>query len=444
MKHFLLTLLAIISFSVSSWAQAAKHVILITIDGFRPDFYLDKSWGAVNLQYLMENGVHAKGVNGIFPTVTFPSHTTLVTGVKAAKHGIYYNDPFEPTGPTGRWYWHYNAIKSPTIYDAVRQAGLKSASVLWPVTAGAPIDYNIPDIWKVGSQPDRREETSKHATPAGLWQEIELNATGKLEANDFNMDKDYLVMDDNVARMAAYLIRKYRPNFTTVHLPVVDHAEGRDGEQVRRAVTGADRAIRNIIEAVDKAGIKNQTAIIVTGDHGFVDGHTAIQPNIWLAQAGLLKDIKKDEWQAQFQPAGGSAFLYLKDAKDKKTLNRVRQLLAALPESQQKLFKVIEGAELAKASADPNVALALAAAPGVTFGRASTGEIFRPNSGGNHGYFPNFPKIQTGFIGMGAGFKKGGFIQEMEMIDVAPIIARLLGLEFKSADGMTYPGLLVK
>ncbi|MGV3503666.1 MAG: alkaline phosphatase family protein [Adhaeribacter sp.] len=446
MKHFIFTLIGLVAFTCTGFGQQARHVVLITIDGFRPEFYLDPSYGAVNMRQMMEKGTHAKGVKGIFPTVTFPSHTTIVTGVKPVKHGIYYNTPFEPLGATGRWYWDYEAIKSPTLWTAIRQQGLTSASVLWPVTVGAPIDYNIPDVWSLGSA-DRREATSKSATPAGLWQELELHATGKMEANDFNMDKDYQVMDENVARMAGYLIRKHKPNLVTVHLPVVDHAEhadGRDGEKVRRAVAGADRAIRTLVEAVDKAGISAQTAFIITGDHGFVNRHTLVSPNVWLAKAGILTDVKKDQWKAQFLGSGGSAFLYLKDKKDKKTVKQVKELLAALPAEQQKFFRVLEGKELASSGADPAVALALAAAPGYAFGGAATGEVMKKTSGGTHGYFPDFADIQTGFIGFGAGFKKGTSLPVMEMLDMAPLAAKLLGLSFPTAEGKLHPEILAE
>ena len=68
----------------------------------------------------------ADGVRGVFPTVTYPSHTTLITGAMPARHGIYYNSPFEPGGQTGRWYWEADAIRVPTLWDAVREAGTRN------------------------------------------------------------------------------------------------------------------------------------------------------------------------------------------------------------------------------------------------------------------------------------------------------------------------------
>ena len=431
--------------AVSAAPPAVRHVVLITIDGFRPDFYLDAGWDAVNLRQMMNEGVYAKGVNSVVPTVTYPSHTTIITGVPPAMHGIYYNAPFEPEGATGKWYWEYSAIRSPTLWDALHKAGMTTANVIWPVTVGAPIDYNIPDIWPLGKDKDRRALTRRYATPAGLLEEVEQKATGQLEAADFSMDEDYLVMDENTARMGAYLIRTYKPALTTIHLACVDHYEhqqGRDGDKVRRAVAGADRAVRTIIEAISRAGIKDSTAVIVTGDHGFVDIHNSLAPNVWLTKAGLMGDVKKGEWKAQFHQSGGSAFLMLKDSQDLATLGEVKQILANLPADEKKLFRVVDKRELESMGADPHAALALAAIPGITFSGAFKGAVVKPVQGGTHGYFPDFYEIRTGFIGYGAGFSKGKVISKMGLEDIAPVVAQLLGVDFPSATGHVVPGML--
>lgn len=419
--------------AVNCWSQQAKYVILVTIDGFRPDFYLDASWGTPNLRRMKDSGVCARGVNCSFPSVTYPNHTTIITGLAPAKHGVYYNAPFEPRGASGQWYFTYDSIKVPTLFDAVRKAGRKSANVIWPVTVGAPIDYNVPDIWSPKLKNDRREITAASTTP-GLWQELQEKATGTLEAADFNMVKEELIMDENVARMGAYIIKTYKPAFTALHLACTDHYEhvqGRDGYLVRKAVAGADRALGTIMEAIERAGIKDSTAIIVTGDHGFVNVTSSFNPNVLLVQNGLIRDIKKDDWKAQFYSTGGSAFLHLKDRNDLQTLNQVRQLLNSLPAGQKKLFKIIERKQLDAIGADPNAALAITGLNNATIGNSATGAIVKPAKGGTHGYYPDFREIQTGFVAFGPGLAKGVTINEMNLTDIAPIIAQLLGLDFK-------------
>ncbi|UPK66770.1 alkaline phosphatase family protein [Chitinophaga filiformis] len=431
--------------TLSAAAQQTGHVVLITIDGFRPDFYQEASWGMNNLRMMKENGVSADGVNCVFPSVTYPDHTTIITGVKPAKHGIYYNAPFEEGKASGAWYFYYEGIKAPTLYDAVHKAGKTNANVIWPVTVGGPIDCNVPDIWPLGKSTDRREETAKATTPAGLWQELEENATGKLGADDFSMVREELVMDENVARMGAYIIRKYKPAFTTLHLACTDHYEhmqGRDGLLVRKSVAGADRAIGTILEALIRAGIKDSTTIIVTGDHGFVDIQQSFSPNILLAEAGLITDMDNGNWKARFHAAGGSAFLHLKDKNDKASLEKVKEILTHLPADQQKLFKIIDRKQLDAIGADPDAALALAAMPGVTIGAGVKGAVVKAAKGGTHGFYPDFREIQTGFVAYGAGIAKGKTVKEMDLTDIAPVIAKLLGLSFNTADGHIPAGIL--
>ena len=432
---------------LASFAQPAKHVIIISIDGFRPDFYLDPSWNAVNLRQLKDNGVYAEGVQGVFPSVTYPSHTAIMTGALPIHHGVYYNVFFEPFETPDRWYWNESEIKVPTLWDAVKQAGMTSAGVHWPVTVGAPVNYNIPEAWSWPGKKTLLDKISQHANPPGLFEEAQQAATGKLEEADYN--GDYLSADENMARIAGYLIRKYKPNLLAVHLANTDHFEheqGRDGDKVKLAVASADRAVRTIIESIDKAGLKDSTAIIILGDHGFSDIHTSLLPNIWLRDNGFATpslEGSKDNWKALFHTSGGSAFLHLKNKNDAASLKRVRDILNALPPAQKKLFRIVERRELDSIGADPNVALALAAIKGISFSGSDKGtESTKAAKGGTHGYFPDFKEMQTGFIGYGAGFKKGAVIPVMGLQDMAPLVAALLGISFNAPDGILYPGII--
>lgn len=135
-----LVAVSILLATITAQAQqpAARHVVLVTVDGFRPEFYLDNTYGMMTVRQLMKDGVAAKGVDPVFPSVTYPDHTTMVTGVTPARHGIVYNTPFEPEGQTGKWYWDYNPIKTETLWGAMHKAGRTTACVRWPVTVGAP------------------------------------------------------------------------------------------------------------------------------------------------------------------------------------------------------------------------------------------------------------------------------------------------------------------
>ncbi|RFM26276.1 alkaline phosphatase family protein [Deminuibacter soli] len=412
-----------------------EHVVVITIDGFRPDFYLDSSWKATQLRQLMNEGVHANGVNSVFPSMTYPSHTAIVTGVWPVKHGVYYNNPFEPNGSTGKNYWNDSSIKVPTVWSAAQAKGLKVASLLWPVSAGAPVMYNIPDIGSMGEKV--REQ---YSTPAGFIEELKANVFNGASRLEYGKDH-------NIASIAAYVIKKDQPNLMTIHFFSVDHFEheqGRQGALVQAAIRDADSSVGIIADALKQAGIWDKTVLIVTGDHGFMDVSTVVNPNVWLTKAGLITDIKKDEWKAQFYSVGGSSYLYLKDKNDTQTLAQVENILANLTPEEKKYIRIISRKQLDKVGGNPEVALALSGENGAAFGPAMSGDAIKPGHGGAHGYYPDFREIRTGFVAYGPGVKKGAAIPEMNVRDVAAVIAHFLHLNLPGADGKVPAQLLAK
>jgi len=421
----------------------ASHVILVTVDGFRPEFYLDSTYGMMTVRHMMQQGVAAKGVEPVFPSVTYPDHTTMVTGVTPAKHGIYYNTPFEPEGQTGKWYWDYNLIKAETIWNAMHKAGKTTACVRWPVTVGAPIDYRIPEYWNYKDMSDARPFVEEATQPASLWKEVQDSATGHLQAADLNADHDELIQDENTARMAAYIFRQYKPNFLALHLACADHyehQEGREGYMVRAAVAGADRAIKSLLEAVNRAGLTDSTIIIVTGDHGFENIYRSFSPNYLLKQNGFITDVKTGDWKAQFHSSGGAAFLQLKDPNDIETLNKVKALFSKLPDTSLQYFTVLEKDKLSAIGADPSIKLALTGLKGTTFG-AGTKVLLETfdKVKGTHGFYPDHKEIQTGFVACGPGLKKRVLIEKMKLLDVAPFIVHLTGIPFPATDGIQHP-----
>lgn len=423
----------------------ADHVVLVSVDGFRPDFYLPgSSWPAPNMQEMARDGAHAEGVRGVFPSVTYPSHTTIVTGALPARHGIHYNRPFEPEGQTGEWYWFESSIQVDTLWDAVRAAGKTTAAVSWPVTVGAPIDRFLPEVYSLDPDSDRLLPMIEGATP-GLWQELEREATGRLSLRNFSGAQ--MTRDDTTGAAAAYLLETDKPALLALHLISTDrfqHEQGRESDVARRAVGAADRAIGAIRDAAERAGVLERTAFVVTGDHGFVDLHTQIMPNVWLAKAGLHgSEPDRGEWRATFHPAGGAAFLHLRDADDRDAEAAARKLLHDLPAPTRRLFRIVEREQLDLAGAAPDALFALAGTLGVSFGADATGDALRPTSGGAHGFFPtDFPEILTGFVGWGAGFNKGRTVHRMGLTDIADVIAMLLDVEFDSPDGAPPLGVL--
>jgi len=439
------------------WANQAKaqvkHVILISIDSFNPGMYLDKDWPCPNLRYLAKNGTYADYLKSVFPSFTYPSHTAMVTGALPARSKIKYN---QPIGSQGEWYWYANAIKVPTLWQKLHEHHLTSAAIMWPVTVNADIDHNLSELWDINRPDDRITVARQYATPTGWVDELEQKAIGKLDSTNFN--DNYCSLDENVGRMAAYVIQKYKPNFLALHVIGADdfgHDFGRDADSVKLAMETNDRVIGNVLEALSKAHLKDSTAIIVAGDHGMATIHEAMRPNM------LIKEVP-----ARFVPAGGSCFLYryanTKKADIPKIVDQVKDSLSRLPADKRKLFRIIERKELDQMGADSTAILALSGTNGSgmvfsgamvasnttnhgpgTFTQQSKYEgVFYPTKGGHHGYDPENSDMHTGFIAYGAGIIKGGHIDHLSEPDIAVLISKLLGVQFNTPDGHDVPGIL--
>jgi len=161
-----------------------------------------------------------------------------------------------------------------------------------------------------------------------------------------------------------------------------------------------------------------------------------------LAKLGLYDDANKANWKAYFQQSGGSAFLHLRDPKDKASLEKIKQAFTQLPDGVKRMFHVLDKEGIAKAQGDPDASMALAAYQGFSFGASAAGDMLAPASGGTHGYLPtDFKEIQTGFVVFGKGIKTGTVLPLIGQEDIAPLIAKLLNIDFKT-DGVLYPGLL--
>jgi predicted AlkP superfamily pyrophosphatase or phosphodiesterase len=432
-KQLSIAVLAIFMATGQLMAQTAKHVIFVTIDGFRPDFYLDADWQTPNLRALMKDGAYAKGVNSVFPSMTYPSHTTIVTGVQPAKHGVFYNNRFTPDGAQQQPYWQDSSIHVKTIWKAAKEKGMTVASLYWPVSANAPVDYNIPDIGSLGD-----EVREQYSLPKGFYAEVKKDIFGGIDKIDAGKNQ-------NVAKIAALVIQKSKPELMTIHLFSVDHAEhmqGRQGAEVQEAVADADEAVGIIIQALKTAGIWENTVLMIGGDHGFYDVKKTVSPNVWLKAAGLINDLKSGDWKAQFNSSGGSTYLYLKNPADQATANKVKALLDAQPDSVKQYYRMITKAQLQKGGFNPNVAFALTGEQDAAFSNSSEGDALKAGKGGTHGHFPDTKNIRTGLIAHGPGIHKGAVIEEMNLRDMTPIIVKLLGLSFPEVDGKIPAGLL--
>src|SRR5215469_14990421 len=169
--------LAVLPGAPGSFAQEkpAPLLVMISVDGLGAENIAgaDEHGAKIpNLRRMLKEGAYAEGVLGVVPTVTYPSHTTLVTGVWPAKHGIFANTVFDPLRKNQEgWYWYAEDIRVPTLWDAASRAGLVTASIQWPATVGARITWNIPEIWRANTAEDAK--LVRAVSTPGLLQDLE-------------------------------------------------------------------------------------------------------------------------------------------------------------------------------------------------------------------------------------------------------------------------------
>tara|TARA_R110002049_G_scaffold76250_4_gene196097 strand:- start:17319 stop:18608 length:1290 start_codon:yes stop_codon:yes gene_type:complete len=416
--------------------QDDRYVLLISIDGLRPDFYMEEDWNTPTLKSLMKTGVYADGINSVFPSVTYPAHTTIVSGAFPREHGIFYNEP--RNSQNNHWFWEYERITTKTIWEAAKEKGLTTAAIMWPVTVGAPITYNFPVRRPYGGEKGNQlSVTEPLVTPETLMPE--MRSAGVIKSND---QFKHETIDQTIGGMGQYILKKHRPSLMAVHFVNVDHVQhvhGRDNSFVKDAIHNVDVQIGKLIKVLKEGNIYEKTDIIITGDHGHVDINKVFLPNLLLKKAGL---IIGNSWKAKFTTAGGAAFLYV---KDKKYTKQVKDILNTLPDEQKGLFTIYDRNDLDKIGADPEAALALGMKKGCVSNSELKGSIVQNRKlVAAHGFFPDFKEIQTGFIISGpnvAGHDKK-ITFDMGIQDVAPLISSILDLDFESKDGVFHNGIL--
>ncbi len=386
-----------------------------------------------NLNEIVSKGAVSAGLEGVVPTVTYPSHTTLVTGRVPAAHGILGNNMFDPESKTnGAWYWYAEQIKTPTLWDAAHAKGLTTAAVSWPVTVGARIDFNFPEYRPFRSIDDLLSWRAV-VTP-GLLAEFEKTHGAVTLTN---------ATDEQRAEMAAFLVRTHKPNLLLVHLLDVDHEEhgsGPDSADAMRALERNDAGIGVIRAALRETGLEQETVFIVTSDHGFLPVSEAFEPVAVLTSLGLAApDTAPEKWRVGVFANAASFALNLQDPKDKEAEQLATRTFVALQsEGKWGIAKVALRPELEKAGGYTESFLAVSMKPGFTVESAKTGPWLRATSWahGNHGFWPGPVEMDAAFAALGPGIT-ARHLPRAHLVDVAPTVASILGLDLTPVDGRT-------
>ena len=401
--------------------------MIISIDGLKPATYTTPGPAKIpTLRRLAQEGVWADGVVGVLPTVTYPSHTTMITGVLPSVHGIGNNLIFDPENrANGEWYRFARDITAPTLPGVVKGRGLSTAAVSWPVSAGMNVDYLLPEfgyyrhpqmlaLMRLISEPRHLLDTYAHASGTPLrWP----------------------MTDDDRTGIAAWIMRTYRPHLMLLHIFGTDdaqHAHGPDTPEAYAAIERADAHVQQMLDAIRDAGLTDRTDVVIVSDHGFLPYDQLLQPNALFRQEGLLRvdaDGKLTDWDAWYYTAGGSGFVVLKEGAGEALRQKVGSLLKTLAaDPANGVAAVLDRAELDRRGAEPRAAFALTMRSG--FSSSGAHDVLRKPTPkrGTHGYDPTLPQLHASLIMRGPDVPRAGSIGLVRMTQLAPTIAKWFGV----------------
>jgi predicted AlkP superfamily pyrophosphatase or phosphodiesterase len=422
---------------------ASRVLLLISIDGLRPDYVLQADARGLKIPHLrriLREGAHASGARSVLPTVTYPSHTTIVTGVWPAKHGIYTNTTFDPLGMNFEgWYWYSEDIAVPTLWEAAAKAGLTVGSVSWPVSVGAKgIRYNVPEYWRTQKTADDLKLLRAIATP-GLVAEIAK------DAGPYNLDLDDAIPGDLArTRYAAWILRHGKPQLMTVHLAALDHlqhATGPFSPESNSTLEQIDEMLGQLEDAMRAA--HPDYAIGIVSDHGFSGIDHSLNLMKAFADQGLVTPGKGSgfrgaplvvDWKAFPKVDGGSAAIVLKDPKDDAARAKVERLLRSLAaDPANGIAAILDRQAIAAMGGNPTAAFWVDMR--ANFSVVNTlGPLVSPIKGGTHGYSPSHPEMLASFFMAGPDVRQGLALGEIDLRSIAPTMAAYLGFPFPSAD----------
>ena len=422
---------------------AIRRVIIVSVDGLMPATYASPDAHGLKIPTLREmvrSGAWSADVRSVFPTVTYPAHTAIATGTNPGTHGIVSNVAWDPLEKNDRgWRWYAEDIRVPTLWDIARAGGLRTALVSWPVTVGAGATAIVPEIWRAGTEDDVKLIRAL-ATPGVL------DAVEKRFPNFRAGYKPPNVKDESLTDIAVHLLETVRPHLLMLHIFQVDHEQhvhGPSSAQALAAVEDADRQIARLIAAAKQAGVWNETALVVVSDHGFARISQRVRPGILLSEKELVMLDQRNritDWKASVAASGGYAYIYVKDPDDAATRKTLLEVLPPLAgKSGSGIRRVYTQKEIRDKGGDPSAYLALEGAEGFEIIGGYRGDYIFPSTlAGTHGYDPERPEMQASFLVYGPAVAPGK-IEQARLIDVAPTVARWLGLDLNKAEGRPLP-----
>lgn len=399
--HSVLKLTFLLTFVLT--AAAKGPLVVVSVDGLDYRYLANSGRMGLkipNIRKLMREGQTAAGVTGAFPTVTWPSHTTMITGADPVKHGILAN-----WRPPGDRYLDYSQIRVPSLIGAAHDAGLKVATIDWPVTLNAPVDWNLPEYFEKrrGGGMDTRSACAK-ARPANLCEQIAADFPSFLQS----------WRDDRTRTQAAvWMLRQGKPDLLLLHLVDLDseqHDAAPFTPEARAVIEYTDELIGRIVTALPAGA-----TFALVSDHGFERIDTSVNLETAAAALGVTN----------LQQRGGIVV-----APDSKAAAALRQLAA---DAKYGIGREVPRTELERfpSGIETGDGAVFESAEGFLFSPRGP-EFSKPAEIGTHGHWPT--RYRAVFVLWGPGVRHEG-LPEISMKDIAGRLARVLEIRPPTPDG---------
>jgi predicted AlkP superfamily pyrophosphatase or phosphodiesterase len=431
-------------------AALAAPVLMISIDGMKPEYVTQADQHGLKVPYLrslMRDGTYASGVTGVWPTVTYPSHTTLVTGVTPAEHGVLSNTLFDPDRVLyGAWYWYASQIHAPTLWGAAHTAGLRTASIGWPATVGATnIDFLIPEDWR-GPSPGATAGPTDRNLIAALSRPDNMLDEMQQRLGPYMMGNETTIAGDEIkTRFAIDILHAHKPGFMTVHISSLDESEHETGPfspEANKTIEAIDGMVARLVAAARE--VDPTTVILVVSDHGFMQITHHVNLFVPFIQSGLIQTTHEPNpddrsitgWKAIPWFSGGMAAIMLHDPNDKAAAQQAGDLLRKLAaDPNNGIDSVLDREQMRKRGGFPDAAFVVAFKPGYYAGDEENGALITPinEPRGSHGFSPDFPEMHSSFFLSGPGIAHNRNLGEIDMLQIAPTVAAILNIPLPTA-----------
>ncbi len=427
--------------------QKKRRTVIVSLDAVgRRD--MEYMLTLPNFSRIVKEGFFCDRVYSVYPSLTYPAHTSIVTGKVPNNHGIIANTLFQPGRERPDWMYKRKYIQGTTLYDEAHKKGLTTAAFLWPVTGGAKIEWNIPEIMVTRRFQNQVTSCLANGTPGYL---LTLNK----KFGHMRKGITQPALDDFLMASVEYTLNKYDPDLCLIHFTDVDtnrHNYGVEGPEITAALKRNDDRLGQLLkwlkiepgQTTDSDG--REVSFIVLGDHCQIEAHTITYLNKLFADWGLLtvRNGKITDYAAITKSCDGSAYLYVNEAYagDEEFIGLLTDLLNEIKNLPALgVEEIYTGEEARKMGADENCFAMLEAKRGFYFldGVRILTESVEDTKDHKmfaiHGCSPEKEENLTFFAGFGAGIRKGSRAESMHLWDEGPTIAKLMGVSLPDADG---------